>query len=433
MPTRFVHAADIHLGYRQYGSPQRYNDFATAFEHLVCATIDCHADFLLLAGDLFHKRAIDPLTLWQATSILLRLRDEGIPAYAVQGNHERPQGNESTSWIDYLCELGVLHVLSARYEEGEIAIDAWSPEAKRGAYVDLPGGVRLLGLQYCGASTGRAVEDLIAVLDAHPAPRPAYTILMMHAGLQGVLDHYAATLTRAQLEPLRPHVDYLALGHIHKPFQQDDWIYNPGSPETTSLTEVAWEDRGYFVVDVDTSRRPAHTVTAVRNPRRKFLRFPFPVEGHDTPEALEHALLGHLGREVTPTLREQRPVVEVELLGALPFSRADLDVPRLEAQVADMFNATVCRLRDDTAPADFDVPIAEGLTRADLERHVLCELLERDVRHRARSAEWADLILRVKQMALTGAGPGEILNELAALTVDLADCEVDPREEGAPC
>ncbi len=423
MPTRFVHAADIHLGFRQYGSPQRYNDFAAALERLVDATIDARADFFLLAGDLFHKRSIDPLTLWQATSILARLGEAGIAAYAVQGNHERPHTGEAASWLDYLAQLGVLRVLSTRFGRDGIIVDPWSAEQKRGTYVDLPGGIRILGLPYYGSSTGRAVQDLVKALEADTSPRPAYTILMMHAGLQGVLDNYAATLSRAQLDPLHPYVDYLALGHIHKPFCQDDWIFNPGSPETCSIAEAAWEDRGYFVVDVDPAHSPAHAVTAVRNPRRPFLRYPFAVEGHNSPAALEQALLRHLAREASARLREQKPVVQVDLVGTLPFGRADLDFARLEARVADLFAATACRVRDDTAPADFEVATATGLTRPELERHVLRELIERDVRRRQHSADWADLVLRVKQMALTGSGPGEIVDELAALTRLLAERE----------
>jgi exonuclease SbcD len=414
MTIRFVHAADIHLGYHQYGSDQRYNDFAAAFQAVVDDTIARRADFLLLAGDLFHKRAIDPLTLLQATLILQDAKDAGIPVYAVQGNHERPHYTEHTSWLDYLAEMGLLRLLTARYREGQILVDPWDPETKRGAYVDLPGGVRIYGLQYFGAATGRVVEDFVAALERASGPRPTYAILMMHAGLQGILDNYAATLSRAQMEPLRPHVDYVALGHIHKPFRQDDWLYNPGSLETTGMNEVPWEDRGYLVVDVDAAAPPHHTVTTLQNPRREFLRYPFSVEGYDDPDTLSAALLRHLGAEVSDRLRARKPVVEVELRGALSFSRADLDVTRLEKEVAALFDATICRLKDATVPSEFDIAMSENMTRADLERHVVRELVERDIRHRADSEAWSDLVLRLKDMALTGSAPQEIVEALGA-------------------
>jgi DNA repair exonuclease SbcCD nuclease subunit len=32
---KFLHAADVHLGYQQYGSKERFNDFSKAFLHIV--------------------------------------------------------------------------------------------------------------------------------------------------------------------------------------------------------------------------------------------------------------------------------------------------------------------------------------------------------------------------------------------------------------
>ena len=60
---RFLHAADIHLGYSQYGESERYNDFSRAYLAMVDAAIVNEVDFVLLAGDLFDARDIDPRTL----------------------------------------------------------------------------------------------------------------------------------------------------------------------------------------------------------------------------------------------------------------------------------------------------------------------------------------------------------------------------------
>ena len=56
MKTRFLHCADIHLGYNQYNSPERGNDFASAFFAVIDTAIAEQVDFVILAGDLFHKR-----------------------------------------------------------------------------------------------------------------------------------------------------------------------------------------------------------------------------------------------------------------------------------------------------------------------------------------------------------------------------------------
>ena len=92
MKTRFLHCADIHLGYLQYGLKERFNDFAAAFNAVIDKAIGEYSprrdgrripfdedlqgpvDFVILAGDLFHKRSIDALTLNQAMRALRDLR-----------------------------------------------------------------------------------------------------------------------------------------------------------------------------------------------------------------------------------------------------------------------------------------------------------------------------------------------------------------------
>ncbi|HEX5572589.1 MAG TPA: metallophosphoesterase, partial [Ktedonobacterales bacterium] len=89
MRATFVHTADNHLGYEQYGSRERFDDFAKAFEAVVKDAIARHADFFVVSGDLFNKRAIDALTLIQAHGALKLLAEAGIPAIGIEGNHDR--------------------------------------------------------------------------------------------------------------------------------------------------------------------------------------------------------------------------------------------------------------------------------------------------------------------------------------------------------
>ncbi len=52
-PFSFVHAADLHLGYSQYGLEARRQDFDNAFKEVVDRTIELKPDFMIIAGDLF--------------------------------------------------------------------------------------------------------------------------------------------------------------------------------------------------------------------------------------------------------------------------------------------------------------------------------------------------------------------------------------------
>ena len=77
-----------------------------------------------------------------------------------------------------------------------------------------------------------------------------YTVLITHAGVEGQMPNMPGGLTFDQLAPLQPHVKYLALGHLHKPYSVDEWIFNPGSLETCSFDEMQYA-RGCYIVEVD--------------------------------------------------------------------------------------------------------------------------------------------------------------------------------------
>lgn len=412
---KFLHAADIHLGYHQYGVRERYADFARAFFAMAASAIAERVDFVLLAGDLFHERDISPQTLLQAATGLKRLRDAGIPVLAIEGNHELARIGARLSWVQYLGQMGLLRNLGVWTGDEGLVVAPWDEKNLRGAYDDLGGGVRVYGCRYYGASTAKMVEMLAAAMDR--LDRPAYSILMLHTGIEGVLPQYGGGLTHAQLAPLRPLVDYLALGHIHKPFERDSWIYNPGSLETNTVQEVAWPERGYYVVEVDPTSH-SHQARLVAGPRRAFLRLRYDVTPHKSPGDLARAAGVFLDGEARDH-RLDKPVVELTLMGTLAFEPGDLPIEALRQRAESAFGALLVRVQNQATPPGWEVGELEHASRADLERHVLRELIERDERRRERSEEWLTLALRLKEMALQRDAPAETVAELRGLRARL--------------
>src|SRR5690606_36145282 len=119
MRAKFLHMADCHLGNRQYNLAERFNDFGRAFFNVINTAIEQQVDFVLLAGDLFHKRAIDALTLNQAMSALERLKHANIPCIAVEGNHERAYFDEQIGWLQFLNLRQLITLLDADYVDGK--------------------------------------------------------------------------------------------------------------------------------------------------------------------------------------------------------------------------------------------------------------------------------------------------------------------------
>jgi DNA repair exonuclease SbcCD nuclease subunit len=431
MRATFVHTADNHLGYEQYGLKERFNDFARAFLAVVDAAVARRVDAFLIAGDLFNKRAIDAMTLMQAQEGLQRLRDAGIPAIAIEGNHDRSYYRDGTSWLQFLCWNKLLYLLSPLVREGVPELTPWDPEALRGAYVDLKGGaLRVYGLPWYGASTARVMEGFARELTAARADgREAgveYRVLLMHTGIDGIVPQLHGLPSYEQFQPLRGLVDYVALGHIHKQYTRDGWLYNPGSSETWSAEESAW-DRGYFVASVETAApegEPQHTVEHIVNARRPFLRFTLRVDGLPTPTALYERFEQHC-RQWAAEHRDvveggDAPVLDVGLTGVLSFDNDAYDKAHLEEIVARFFEPLTVRIHDGTRDTDYDVESddAEGgdgrdrAARPQLEIHIFQELLARDARFLPNAPSWAQVLANLKTAALNGDDPAAIAQTL---------------------
>ena len=418
MAITFLHAADMHLGYQQYGSKERFNDFSKVFLHMVDQAIERGVDFVLLAGDLFEKRNVDPLAMRAAIQGLQSLRDAKIPVLAVEGNHERSYYRDQYTWIDFLDAMGFLQLLDPRFEEGQAVLEPCGEE--QGAYVDLPDGVRVYGLRYYGASTGKVVglvADAIADIDNDGV---VFTILMAHAGVEGQLPHYSGTLTYNALASLRGHVDYLALGHIHKPYELDGWVYNPGSPETRGMDEAPWATRGYYVVEVMPGEQPNHRAELIVPPRRPFHRLRLEVDGFTEPNQVYDGVRALIRRHDSNVARSPQPVIELMLGGVLPFSRFDLDLDYVESLVDEAWSPLITRVTNRATPSAFEIDVDTEATRPELERGIVQELLERDARFRPAAEAWTDVTLDLKRMMLEGSPPEALIDVIREAKVKIA-------------
>src|SRR5712692_8292712 len=373
MKASFMHIADTHLGYEQYGVRERFNDFSRAFWDIIDDALYREADFLVIAGDLFHKRAIDALTLIHAIEGLKKLKAKGIPVIAIEGNHDRSYYREGISWLQFLCHEQYLMLLNPRMRDGAPVISPWEQSAMAGSHIDvLDGKVRVYGLPWQGAATARSIEGMAQALEAARVEEEAagieYRLLMMHTGVDSVVPRVQGLPTMAQFQPLRRHVDYLALGHVHKPYAFDGWMYNPGSTETCGAEEAAWEDRGYYFVEIDTDEpervvdpnKPAryHRATHLVSKRRPFVRHELRVDGLNEPDALYARLEDYCRRE-GPEHREGylRPLVQIHLIGTLNFDAGSLDLPRMEEMVKSYFQPLYVRVDNNTNDQDY---IPEG-------------------------------------------------------------------------
>ncbi|WP_135851598.1 DNA double-strand break repair protein Mre11 [Halorussus salinus] len=219
--TRVIHTGDTHLGYRQYHSPERREDFLRAFEQVVTDAIEENVDAVVHAGDLFHDRRPDLNALHGTISVLRRLRDADIPFLAVVGNHEGTRGRQ---WLDLFEMLGLATRLG---DEPQIV-----------------GDTAFYGLDHVPKSKR---DDLDYQFAPHDRPHAA---LVSHGLFQPFdLGDWDAeeVLTEANLD-----FDAMLLGDNHKPGKKEvaeTWVTYCGSTERCSTDER--EDRGYNIVEFD--------------------------------------------------------------------------------------------------------------------------------------------------------------------------------------
>lgn len=207
--------------------------------------IEQSVDFLLISGDLFDTRNVNALTLEQATAPLCVLRANNIPVFVTEGNHDRPYYKDKMGWLEYLNNESLINYLE-------------SPN-----HIQY-GKVSLIFLGY-----NNKIEDNVDVVKSFHFPH-GFTIAMLHAGTEGIIPNMGGCVSKEQLELLKPYCDYLALGHIHKPYDIDGWVYNPGSLEHWAISESGW-DGGYYITDINTETKHFKTKHVV-SPKRGMIR-----------------------------------------------------------------------------------------------------------------------------------------------------------------
>ena len=419
--ARFLHVADIHLGYDRYDSPERTKDFFYTFcDVLQRYGLQENVDFVLVAGDLFEHRSILPSVLNQAEIALRALRESAIPVLAIEGNHDnRPYGT-NTSWLRYLAERDFLILLEPMPgERGEFVLTPWDAERRLGGYIDLPCGVRVVGSRWYGSVAPTAITSLAQSVARLPKG-PHSTILMFHHGLEGQVARYAGALKYGEILPLREAgVDYLALGHIHKNYELEGWVFNPGAllPNTVAEFDMA---RGAYLVDISEGKISAQLKTDYQ--QRPCIRLRCDVKNTDAAEDIAVNVLNIVTRaKVDPDLQA---IVEVKLVGQLGIERYELDLKDLKRRIQAETNALVVLLKLEAESVQYDIApnVSEGDDRIAMETQVFADLLAQHAHYRKRNGELAKVLLGVKEMVVLGEPEERLYDYLdKGLAGELAD------------
>jgi len=430
-------------------------------------------DAILLPGDLFHSRDLRPKVLHQTEQELDRVPDD-VPVLVSRGNHDENLTPRDVTWLNYLHQRGQVVFLKAdlnanpdmaRFEP----YDPDDPGEYAGFYdietAECDGPVRVFGLQWRGAKTGQALQQVANGIQAanDEYGEPAWTVLLAHFGIEDEVPTLGGTVTHGELRDVKDVVDYLALGHIHKRYESGGWIYNPGSPEAHNTREgrAEWE-HGYYSVTLDAGRSEAGgdaiDFDAEHHPtkRRPYYRIELDVTAYESPGDLETAFQEHVRDkqaamteycsqdEFTAQGEPREPIVDLRFTGTLQFSRGDFRTDELAAWVEEACDALYVQVNTGIRTAnvqqllseiDEDEVFKDGQLNTAALEHRVFETIAKESIYDDHAADVADVLGNAHQMAQADEAVEDIRDSVSSarqelfpeLTDDVVlDIEEDP-------
>jgi exonuclease SbcD len=271
--VKVLHFSDAHIDIAAHGRhdpasglPLRVLDFLKALDTIVDAAIDEKVDLVIFAGDAYKDRTPVPTFQREWGKRMLRLSRAGVPTLLLVGNHDlSPAAGRATALQEYET-LQVPHIHLADKPA------FWRPEDLEGLPVQilaLPWVSRsglMAALDVSGASPAQIYAELEARLKElvnawlDTADPNLPVILTAHASIEGA--KYGAERSVMLGSDLvlsgslvrDPRLDYVAMGHIHKPQDLNKGahppVIYPGSIERVDFGE-AHDDKFFIIAEVE--------------------------------------------------------------------------------------------------------------------------------------------------------------------------------------
>ena len=277
---RFIHTADLHLGFRTYDREKNYKPFAS-LDFAVQYAVEHKVNLFIIAGDIFDRR--DPSAFIQRgfARDVRKLLKNHIEVFILTGNHEGAPNPKRDIHLDLYNELEIEGVTVAkrmnRFRVNDLNIIAIPYPFKRNF---------LSKEEYRNESEGKInimmnqkiVEGIDKLLEGIDKNLP--TILVAHLPLMegevGAEKYiYFSSDVPASIEDIdREEFSYIAMGHLHKMQMLSSKkflhpVVYPGSLDRINFGEETHK-KGFFDVEIS-SETEKPSFMFIENPfARKF-------------------------------------------------------------------------------------------------------------------------------------------------------------------
>jgi DNA repair exonuclease SbcCD nuclease subunit len=235
---RIAAVGDAHLGRSYYpyttaaGVNQREDDFERSFEAAVELALAQGPELVVWLGDVFDHPRPTYRSFRVAQRGLARIRDHGVRAVVISGNHDTPRlpgtGSPYSPLADAFPEFHFAHRLS--YER-----------------FDLP------GVAVHAVPQMLTVEATLGALaEAEAGRRPGVTnLLLTHPRLTQVQPRHA-DINEIEVDAATLRSDLVLLGHYHTYTTVGEGVWYAGATDTFSFSDDPDRPKGIVVLDTDT-------------------------------------------------------------------------------------------------------------------------------------------------------------------------------------
>ena len=269
---KLLHFADAHIDMTNYGRhdpetglPLRVLDFLKSLDTIVDAAISEKVDMVIFAGDAYKDRSPAPTFQREWGKRIIRLSQAKIPTLLLVGNHDLSPAAGRAHAIQEFDTLQVPFVKVLQKPEFLTSSDLWGLPVQVIAMPWISRSALIANLELSASDTSEvfsSIESRISELVEswmEEANKELPLILTAHASVEGamfgaermVMLGSDLVLPTALVKDKR--LDYVAMGHIHKPQDVNEGnhppVIYPGSIERVDFGE-AKDDKFYIIAEV---------------------------------------------------------------------------------------------------------------------------------------------------------------------------------------
>src|SRR6266496_4928046 len=269
---KILHFADAHIDMANYGRhdpetglPLRVLDFLKSLDTIMDAAISEKVDMVIFAGDAYKDRSPAPTFQREWGKRIIRLSRAKIPTLLLVGNHDLSPATGRAHAIQEFDTLEVPYVRVLQKPDFLKPEHLWDVPVQVIAMPWVSRSVLMASIEVSGTDPREVfskIETRISELVedwVNEADRTLPLIFTAHASVEGAtfgaerMVMLGSDLVLPTSLVKNQRLDYVAMGHIHKPQDVNEGyhppVIYPGSIERIDFGE-AMDDKFYIIADV---------------------------------------------------------------------------------------------------------------------------------------------------------------------------------------